>query len=511
MDSTNLTPQIDVLICSVPAGMINRAPAAPALLKGCVQAAGFRATTIDLSLTLFLDFCASDFVRYTEVNRLFDVQVPWIDHPVISAWLDRCVEIIHEISPRYLAISVFSVAQHRATFLLCQQIKARGAAMPIILGGYGLPEKYQISFQGFCTAPMAGLERFGDFLKRQNLADFFIYGEGEQQLVDVLLGKQPDAALVDLETVAMSDFDDYHLDQYLWHNDPVLTLTGSKGCVRKCRFCNVPRKFGKYRQRSGKHIAQEMIALSARYNIHKFEFTDSLVNGNFKEFLDLIRILAEHNEGTATPIRWYGQYICRPQNQIPQGTYELIKKSGAEHLIIGAESGSDEVLAAMNKKITVKDIFDELEQFEKHNLTCQLLILVGFYNETWPRFIETLEFLCRCHRYIAAGVISKIAPGLPLAIEEGGYLHLHAQDLGIIIDDHNTTNWRVVDDPSYTWLERVRRKAIIQSVLLQMGVSITVNGIQEIQTLIEKLKLYEQQLLSPSSGFDIGQFEPGVH
>lgn len=502
---------IDLLICSVPSGIINRPPAAPALLKGCALQAGFTAKTLDLSLLLYNDFCESDYFKFDKVNRLFEPDMPWEHNLVVSQWLQKCLAMINKDSPRFLGISVFSVAQHRATFLICQAIKKHCPDIPIILGGFGLPEKYHWSFNKFIDAPLGGIEKFGDFLRREKLADFFIYGEGEQQLVDILSGNAPDATPIDLEHIPLSNFDDYEMEQYLWHNEPVLTITGSKGCVRKCRFCNVPQKFGKYRQRSGQHIANEIIQLSQRYNIYKFEFTDSLVNGNLKEFMEMISILADYNSQCENKVTWYGQYICRPQNQIPTGMYTLIKQSGALHLIIGAESGSDAVLEAMNKKITVKDIFDELDQFEKHDLQCQLLMLTGYYNETWDRFLETLQFICRCHRYIAAGVISKIVPGPPLFIEEGGYLHVHSDDLGIVIDKNDAGNWTTKDDPTFTWLERCHRKGIVHALLYLMNVSMSGNSISETQQLIEKLKIYEQQLLSNNSNFNFGMFESVIH
>ena len=502
---------IDLLICSVPAGIINRPPAAPALLKGCAVQSGFSAKTVDFSLMLFTEFCDSDYDKYDKVNRLFEPSVTWENNDIVGLWIEKCLDVIKDADPRFFAISVFSYAQHRATFLLCQAVKKRFPNLKIILGGYGLPEKYKYSFNNFGIAAAGSIERFGDFIRRKHLADFFVYGEGEQQLIDILAGKEQTTDFVNLEEVPFSDFDDYDLDRYLWHNEPVLTVTGSKGCVRRCKFCNVPRKFGKYRRKSGRRIAEEIIELSEKYHIYKFEFTDSLVNGSIKEFMEMIQILAAHNDQAKRPVTWYGQYICRPQNQVPDGMYELIKKSGARNLIIGTESGSDAVLEAMDKKITVKDIFEELDQFEKHNLQAQLLVMVGFYNETWERFLETLEFISKCHRYIAAGVVSKIAPGVPLIIEEGGLLHIDAENLGIILDETNTNNWRVVDDPENTWLERSHRKVIIHALLLAMNAAMTGNGIHEIYSLLEKLKLYERQLTSPDTPVDFEMLKSGSH
>ena len=503
---------IDVLICSVPSGIINRPPAAPALLKACVVDAGYTAKTIDFSLNLYVNHCNSDYQLYRKVNRLFEPLVQWESNDVVDNWIIDCVSIVKDFDPRFLAISVFSTFQHRATLLLCQEIKNKFPNIKIILGGYGLPEPYSNSLKNYKQLSAKDkISRFDDYVKQNQLADHFVYGEGEQQLIDIISGVVQSTKPVELNDVPFSNFDDYHLDKYLWHTEAVLLVTGSKGCVRACTFCNIPIKFGKYRRKTGQRIAEEMIELSQKYDVYKFEFTDSLVNGSLKEFEAFVKILAEHNATTKKPITWYGQYICRPQNQVSKEIYKLIKQSGAIHLIIGAESGSDDVLEAMNKKMSVKDIFDELDQFEQHGIQAQLLMLSGFYNETWQRFTETIKFIARCHRYLAAGVISRIAVGMPLIIEPNGYLHLHASELGIEIDKHNNSNWKIDNDPTNTWLERIHRRLIIQSVLQSMNVSMTGNGILELQSMLEQLKIYEQQLRSPDTPIDSGLLESGAH
>lgn len=491
---------IDLLICSVPAGIINRPPAAPALLKACVIDAGYTANTLDLSLMLYTKYCDSNYELYDSINRYFEPLVCWQHNIIVESWLNECVDMIAEIGPKFVAISVFSIYQHRATLLLCEQIRKKLPEIKIILGGYGLPETCDKTFKNFRSiSSLEKITSFGNYLTSHNLADHCVYGEGEQQLVDIVAGQPQTSNIVELEHVPFSNFDDYDLGHYLWHNEPVLMVTGSKGCVRRCTFCNVPQKFGRYRRKSGQRIAEEIIHLSQQYNIYKFEFTDSLVNGSLKDFEQFVSVLAEYNKTAANPVTWYGQYICRPQSQTPKKLYKLIKQSGAVSLIIGAESGSNAVLEAMNKKITVQDIFDELDQFEQHGLQAQLLVMGTFYNETWERFLETLEFIVRCHRYLAAGVIGKIATGLPLIVEPNGYLHQHAAELGIVIDQYNPSNWKVLNDSANTWTERIRRRLIMQAVLQSMRISMTGNGIAELRDLTEQLKYYEQQLRSTDS------------
>jgi len=472
----------DILICSLPAGIINRPPAAPALLKACVEQAGFSCRTQDLSLDLYVNHCNKNFELYQKINRVFEPTTQFNMFPELSEWLDQCIKTFKLISPRFIGLSVFSAHQHRATVMLAEVIRQHLPNTKIIVGGYGL---YQ--------------DLFAEKLKQQNLADYYIFDEGENKLVNILQGQPIDDTPVDLQDLPVPNFDNYQLDNYLWHNEPVLTITGSKGCVRSCTFCNVPGKFGRYRRRTGSHIAQEIIELQHRYGVNKFEFTDSLVNGSQRDFIELIECLSAHNKNQPNPVTWYGQYICRPQSQVKPGTHQLLKESGCINLIIGAESGSDDILAAMNKKQTVKDIMAELNQFELHGLQAQLLMLCGFYNETEKRFLETLKFIAGLQRYIAAGVVTKICMGFPLMIEQDEYLHQHADELGIVIDPNNISNWKVRDDPQNTWLERLRRRMIVQAVLDRMNMPLNGNSILELHTMLDQIKSYEQQLRSPDT------------
>ena len=489
---------IDLLICSLPSGVLNRPPAAPAILKACAESAGFTARTEDLSLNFFIHQCNRNFDLYYAQIKAFEPFVDFEHTDQIKQWLQDFCNTIKMHQPKFIALSVFSTYQHRAAVLLCQEIRKSFPAVKIILGGYGLPESVNDTFVGFLNTKFG---KFDQYMQLYKLADHYIYGEGEQSLVDVLVGHPVLAEPVDLNSVPIPNFNDYKFDDYVWHTQPVITVTGSKGCVRNCTFCNVPRKFGRFRRRSGQNIARELIELSQRYNITKFEFTDSLVNGSQRDFHEWVEIIADYNNQQQPDkrISWYGQYICRPQSQIPNGIYQKIKQSGAVNLIIGAESGSNAVLEAMRKNITTQDVFEELDQFEQHGLQAQLLVLSGFYNETWERYIKTLEFIVRCHRYIAAGVISKIAVGLPLIIETDGYLHEHANELGIVINPNDIADWKTIHDPTNTWLERIRRRVITQLLLNSMGASMTSNGIDELNLMLNQISLYEKQLTSVDS------------
>jgi radical SAM superfamily enzyme YgiQ (UPF0313 family) len=339
---------------------------------------------------------------------------------------------------------------------------------------------------------------FDAYIIKHRLADKLIYGDGENALIALLSGTQVVNLFPETKTqftTPVPDFDDVDFLNYAW-SIPSLPITGCKSCVRSCTFCSVPHRFGNFRSRTGEEIANELIALKEKYQITRFDFTDSLVNGSQKVFFDWASRIADYNDTQPQDkqITWTGQYICKPQKSINPKIYPVLKRSGCHCLIIGAESGSDNVLDAMKKMITVQDLYDELEQLEKHKLQARFLMLSGFYNETWDNFLETLEFMARCQKFVANGTLTRIAMGIPLHIEHGITLNTQAEELGIALDPNNIYNWTCSENPESTFLERVRRRIISHIILEKMSVPMTANGIIELHTILELLKEYEQRL-----------------
>jgi radical SAM superfamily enzyme YgiQ (UPF0313 family) len=272
--------------------------------------------------------------------------------------------------------------------------------------------------------------------------------------------------------VPVSNFDDYNLEDYIYANKILLPITGSKGCVRQCTFCDIPTKFGKFRYRSGYHIAQEMMYLKNRYNINNFSFTDSLINGSLKALNELITELSNYNNSVSDQdkIKWNAQYISRPKGQMPEKYYELISQSGGEGLTIGLESGSNTVLEAMNKKVKIEDVDYEMELFDKYSISTVVLFIIGFYNETEKDFMQTIDTIFRYQKYVASGTIIRMDLGLPLTITAETALYDSAHSLGIILDPINPDLWQNKNNLDLTFKERVKRRLIAQIVCDKLGI-----------------------------------------
>lgn len=507
----------DVLICSMPLmHHMGTVPAAPAILKAAVKNAGYTASTIDLNLEYFEHQCHRQIAKYYEFGCVFRPSdaVTAQSRLVATQWVQHCIELIRHAQPRCLAISVFTNWQHRSTWLLLQALKNELPNLPVIIGGLGC-EINGISLIHLDTAltKMDRLKPFWQLAKDYDMIDHVALGGGGSlddlvKFIDSITGSH-NHSVTDNQTLVMynaptPDYKDYKLDRYVWDGEPKIAITGSKGCVRACTFCDIPSFFGRFRTRQGQDIAKEMIHQHQQHGIKYFEFTDSLVNGSLKIFKEWLTVIADYNDQQPDTqrIKWFGQYICRPQSQTPKDIYSLMKRSGVTSLTIGVESGSNQVLNDMNKKMTVQDVYSELALFDAHGIRCNILMVSGFYTETQQDFIDSLHFIIQCQKYLAKGTIHSLGVSPPMYINEHMYIGIHADELGIVKDDSSSLAWTLKNDPQNTLVSRVQKRIITQLVMDLLGYaapSQSISAMHEVYTALTHLETRLTQELNNDS------------
>jgi len=509
--------KLDLLIVSVPVLDLQYPPSSPAIIKACAKSAGFSAKTLDLNLLLRkLSLTTENFlsIQYNFenvstvtvdttdcVDAFFDQ-----DRDIIRQWINTSIEQIKKENPRWLGISVFSYKSHKATLALCIEVKKQLPDVQIVLGGRGAssfplgPDHSQFRLKivkFFGTYPY---KNFAETLLHYQLVDKVIQGDGEQAIIDLLNGTDKDniVASIDnikLESVPFVDFDDYDIMAYEYVNEPIIPITGSKGCVRKCTFCDIPVLWPRFKFRTGDHIAQEMIHLYKKHGVRKFYMSDSLVNGSMKAFKDFIETLAEHNKNNPeASIKWVGQYITRPvSRELSDEFYNLLKLSGGEGLTIGVESGSDSVRAHMKKQFQTVDIDTELAQFDRCRIVCVLLFFSCYPTETWQDFLDTVNMFIRYQKYCASGTVWKITLGIPYTHHPQTPLWNMQEDIGLTVKKGSDILWRLNSNTDLTFRERIRRRLILQEVATALHLPMSRNS-AELNQLIDSLKLHKQEI-----------------
>ena len=73
----------------------------------------------------------------------------------------------------------------------------------------------------------------------------------------------------------------------------------------------------------------------------------------------------------------------------------LLKRSGCFRVWIGAESGSQKVLDAMDRRVTVEQVRDMIQLSKRHGIETGTFIMIGYPGETEADIVATIEHLKR--------------------------------------------------------------------------------------------------------------------
>ena len=440
-------------------------PAGASLVKAAIVKAGHECKIFDLNAELDITF-ADDREQLVPIDNWFLNHNFYSEkiYKKISNLAEKWVDDIVEYKPTDVGISVFSYNSQRATLLLSTLIKSRLPNIPIFMGGAGLNTD----------------NNFGPFCLEQKIMNCWIRGEGELSVPAYLNGDMnhpglngiPPQQINNIDDLDFPDYSDYELATYTNKKGLVaLPITGSRGCVRACTFCDIASMWPKYKFRSGKSIAKEIKTQVAKYNAKAFRFTDSLINGSMKAFRDMTYELADFRMAMKPEDRfiWDSHFIVRPERQMPPEDFVKMAESGAGTMLIGVESGSPTVRDHMKKGYTDEDLHYSLKQLFKNNIKVRFLMIIGYPTETQEDFQMTLDFFDRYAEYGRQGLVEEVNLGLTLNLLPNTPLYDNAEKFGLDTTKDHINDWICVQNPTLDFKERLRRRIIAQHHVEKLG------------------------------------------
>ena len=415
--------QYDVVITTVPWTDSNIPLMAPAVLSPIVEKAGYSCLAIDANSEVY-----NLTKTHPHKNELVDFFFNENLNPVVKQDLyeifDSLANQIIKLKPKIIGLSLLSYVCQHATRWLSYFLKKLDPSVQIVIGGPG------------CLDTFTGPSDFAKNLLDQGLVDFHIRGDGEHSFYEFLKGNKTYSGInstdwtelnrEDLAKLPMPDYSNYKFNQY---KKKALPIVGSRGCVRKCTFCDYIANWPNFHWRTADDIFEEMQKQYEKYGIRYFKFQDSLTNGNQKEFYKLTQILGEHNlSNPDDAFRWNGYYIFREVT--PQSEYEwqLVKDSGATSLTVGIENLNEHIRYDIGKKFSNASIDFHLEQAQKHQIQLQLLNIVGYVNET-EQDIDFIKNWLRTHTKYKDDVV--IQWGGTLGVFPNTWLAKNFDNLGL--------------------------------------------------------------------------------
>jgi tRNA A37 methylthiotransferase MiaB len=162
-------------------------------------------------------------------------------------------------------------------------------------------------------------------------------------------------------------------------------------------------------------------------------------------------------------------------------------------LTIGAESGSNRVLKAMNKKTTVEALLIELENFRQYNITCVLLTFVGHWSETWEDFVDHCKMFVKIAPYVRSGTISAVSLGVPYVLLDGTPSMFNHEINNIVIDENKNLLWINQDNLDNNLKERVYRRLLVQQICKKLNIP-TIQDMENLLYLTDAVKNSHQEI-----------------
>ncbi|MDD2687327.1 MAG: radical SAM protein [Bacteroidales bacterium] len=186
----------------------------------------------------------------------------------------------------------------------------------------------------------------------------------------------------------------HHLDVKQYHNHtyyyPYIDMIAGRGCPNKCTFCLWPQTMmgQRYRLRSAKNVYDEMVFHYKNLKVKEIFFEDDTLTANRKRLKELCELIIAGN----VKMTWSCNCRCDLND------YELLclmKKAGCRMLLVGPESGNQEILNNVNKNLTIEQIEDFCKKAKKAGLTLHSCWVFGLPGETKETIQQTIDFVMK--------------------------------------------------------------------------------------------------------------------
>ncbi|MGA8576444.1 MAG: hopanoid biosynthesis associated radical SAM protein HpnJ [Candidatus Cybelea sp.] len=208
-----------------------------------------------------------------------------------------------------------------------------------------------------------------------------------------------------------------YFNGYLQH--PYLSLYTGRGCKSKCTFCIWPQTIGGhlYRVRSVDSVAAEMTRAKAMFpEVKEFFFDDDTLTDNGPRVEEIARRLGQIG------ITW----SCNAKPNVPRSTLEIMKAGGLRLLLVGYESGNQQVLNNMKKGTRLDNIRRFSKDCRELGIKVHGTFILGMPGETLETIRETMNFACEMDPETIQVSLAAPYPGTYLyrQAQENGWLEL---------------------------------------------------------------------------------------
>ena len=296
---------------------------------------------------------------------------------------------------RAVAMTVMPGPQLVSAVPLAKAVKQRFPRVPIIWGG---------NFGSLYPGPVLNAP----------YVDWLVRGQGEQtflELLEAIDGKRDPKTIAGL-AFRQADGSHWIGPERAWKGPNELpappyhkidvptylrpTVLGRRsgvyqasiGCPYGCNFCGVISVFGRREKvqtaaRTAEHLAF-LVKTHGMDSVHFYDNNFFLNEAQAREVAERFKPLG---------IRWWCEARVDALTRFSDATWRALREAGLAMVFCGAESGSDEVLARMNKGITTEQILTVAAKTRQHGVIPEFSFIFGDPDEPELQLQNTIAFV----------------------------------------------------------------------------------------------------------------------
>ena len=252
-------------------------------------------------------------------------------------------------------------------------------------------------------------------------ADILVIGEGEETMLELskvssgksnaqlqhidgiaflddrgdIIRTRPRAKMPDLDVLPTPARGKIDMSLYMdtwknYHGKSAISLSTQRGCPYTCKWCSTAVYGQSYRRRSPAAVVDEMEMIQRQYQPDQLWFVDDVFTVSHKWLIEF------QSELNTRKIHIPFECITRA-DRLTEDVIKVLKDAGCFRVWIGAESGSQKILDAMDRRVQATQVEEMIIYAKTLGVETGTFIMLGYPGETEEDIFLTLEYLKRAN------------------------------------------------------------------------------------------------------------------
>lgn len=305
--------------------------------------------------------------------------------------LDDLSTFINEFDPTIIGVTSFSFGYSRA-YEIIDHCKSVHSNKIVVIGGphvsavgervlkdskadFAIEGEAEVTFVEFCKTVESGGVNYSE-------VSGLMWRDGDEIRVN-----DKRAFIMDLDSISFPEYERFELERYISYDQRLLPIITSRSCPYNCVYCSVKLSMGQgFRARSPENVVDEM-----EYWYKKgwtvFDINDDCFSLDLDRAMKICDLILERELGI--------KYKLYNGIRADRFNYELARKmkaSGCTFVAFGAESGNEEILRNIKKKVSLDKIRGSVEIANRVGLRNQVNFIIGHPGETYEKALDSIRF-----------------------------------------------------------------------------------------------------------------------